>query len=66
MSDYQQYNKDFQWCGLDAVRVDDRLIEDIIYQLSKAENRYHYYQEPHERYIQAHRNCAAVFYYYGK
>ena len=31
MSDYQQYNKDFQWCGLDAVRVDDRLIEEIVY-----------------------------------
>ena len=45
MTDNEQDYEDFKRCGLDACRVDDRLVQDVVYQLCKAEYRYEYGRE---------------------
>ena len=63
MSGDQQDNEYLERLGLDARRIDDRLIEEIIYQLCEAEDGDEDEGESQEAYIQSDRHCAAVFQY---
>ena len=57
----QQDDKDFQWFGLYACRIDERLIEESVYQLCSAHYRQQYCSEAPKFQVQADRNGTAVF-----
>ena len=66
MSCNQQNYEYFKRFGFDAAWVYDRLIEEIVNQLRKAEDGYQNYYKPSETDFQPYRYGAAVFYNNGE
>ena len=61
MSGDEQDNEYLKRSGLDACRVDEWLVEEVVDQLSEAEDCYDNQCEPKEAHIKSYRNQAAVF-----